>query len=101
MKAFMAGCWQLQQFRIWQSHRLFSACAGGEAVSKHIIKYDYRDGAKLAKHEMETWCGHVPQFSDWLFQDAQHALLSIEQGSFQVPCKNCLAAIIKAAQEVK
>lgn len=70
-------------------------------MSKHIIKYDHRDGVKLSKHETETWCGHAPQFSDWLFQDAQHALLSIEQGSLQVPCKKCLAAIIKAAQEVK
>ena len=75
--------------------------AGGEAVSKHIIKYDYRDGVKLAKHEIQTWCGHAPQFSYWLFQDAQHALLSIEQGSLQVTCKKCLAAIIKTAQEVK
>lgn len=70
-------------------------------MSKHIIKYDYHDGAKLAKHEIETWCGHAPQFSDWLFQDAQHALLSIEHGSLQVPCKKCLAAIIKTVQEVK
>ncbi|MEP8883471.1 hypothetical protein ABKV35_00055 [Enterobacter kobei] len=70
-------------------------------MSNHIIKYDYRDGIKLAKHETETWCGHRPHFSDWLFQDAQHALLSIEQGSLQVPCKKCMAAIIKTAQEVK
>ncbi|HCR0385310.1 TPA: hypothetical protein OMS42_002060 [Enterobacter kobei] len=70
-------------------------------MSKHIIKYDHRDGIKLAKHETETWCGHKPQFSDWLFQDAQHALLSIEQGSLQVPCKKCLSAIIKTAMEAK
>lgn len=68
-------------------------------MSKHIIKYDYRDGVKLAKHETETWCGHAPQFSDWLFHDAQHALLSIEQGSLQLPCKKCLAEIIKTAQK--
>lgn len=68
-------------------------------MSKHIIKYDYREGVKLVKHEIETWCGHAPQFSDWLFQDSQHALLSIEQGSLIVPCKNCLAAIIKTAKQ--
>ncbi|MDF3570895.1 hypothetical protein [Enterobacter cloacae] len=68
-------------------------------MSKHIIKYDHRDGVKLAKHETETWCGHKPQFSDWLFQDAQHALLSIEQGSLLVPCKKCLKAIVKVAQQ--
>ncbi|MDH0321247.1 hypothetical protein N7390_06495 [Citrobacter freundii] len=70
-------------------------------MSKHIIKYDYRDGVKLAKHEIETWCGHAPQFSDWLFQDAQHALFSIERGSLQVPCNKCMAEIIKTAKEVK
>ncbi|EBD4403630.1 hypothetical protein CU481_12100 [Salmonella enterica] len=69
-------------------------------MSKHIIKYDYREGVKLPKHEIETWCGHRPGSSEWLFQDAQHALLSIEQGTLLVPCKNCLAAIIKTAQEV-
>ncbi|KXL18467.1 hypothetical protein AXH19_02510 [Escherichia coli] len=66
-----------------------------------FVDHFNRDGVKLAKHETETWCGHKPQFSDWLFQDAQHALLSIEQGSLQVPCKKCLAAIVKTAKEVK
>nr|DAH73744.1 MAG TPA: hypothetical protein [Caudoviricetes sp.] len=68
-------------------------------MRKHIIKYEYCNGVKLAKHEIETWCGYAPQFSDWLFLDAQHALLSIEQGSLQVPCKKCLAAIIRTAQQ--
>ena len=72
-------------------------------MSNHIIKYDYREGVKLPKHEIETWCGHRPRSFEWLFQGAQHALLSIEQGTLLVPfpCKNCLAAIIKTAQEVK
>lgn len=63
----------------------------------HIIKYDYRDGVKLAKHEIETWCGCNPEFSDWLFQDAQHALLVMEQGGRIMPCKSCLKNIIKTA----
>ncbi len=69
-------------------------------MRKHIIKYDYREGVKLHKHEIETWCGHRPGSFEWLFQDAQHALLSIEQGTLLVPCNNCLAAIIKTAQKV-
>lgn len=68
-------------------------------MSNNIIKYDYRDGVKLPPHQIETWCGHKPKFSDWLFQDAQHALLSIEQDQMQVPCRKCLAAIIKTAQQ--
>jgi hypothetical protein len=47
-------------------------------MSKHVIKYEYRDGKRLARHDVETWCGHSPKFSEWLFQDAQHAILSIE-----------------------
>lgn len=68
-------------------------------MCKHIIKYEYRDGVKLANHEIETWCGHAPQFSDWLFQDAQHAILSIEQESRIQPCKRCIKAIINAAEK--
>ena len=58
-----------------------------------------RGRVKLATHEIETGCGHAPQFSDWLFQYDQHALLSIEQGSMQVPCKKCLEVIDKVAQQ--
>jgi len=67
---------------------------------RHIIKYDWKDGVKLPRCEIQLWCGHKPGYGEWLFQDAQHALLSIEQGSLQVPCKRCLAAIIKTAQGV-
>lgn len=68
-------------------------------MKKHIIKYEYRDGVKLARHEIETWCGYAPQFSDWLFQDAQHAILSVEHESLNQPCKRCIKAIIKIAED--
>lgn len=67
-------------------------------MSKHVIKYEYRDGKRLARHDVETWCGHIPKFAEWLFQDAQHAILSIEQGLLNQPCKQCIKAIIKAAE---
>ena len=67
-------------------------------MSKHVIKYEYRDGERLARHDVETWCGRSPKFAEWLFQDAQHAILSIEQGSLNQPCKLCIKAIIKAAE---
>ena len=62
-------------------------------MPKHIIKYAYRDGVKLLPHRVETWCGNQPSQFEWLFQDAQHAVLCIEQGGSQVPCKRCLKAI--------
>jgi len=43
-------------------------------MDKHIIKYQ-------------------PEAFEWLFQDAQHAVLCIEQGGSQSPCKRCLKAI--------
>lgn len=61
---------------------------------KHIIKFPEENNKK------ESWCGAVISPMEWAFEDAQHALLSIWQGSLQVPCKKCLAAIIKTAQEV-
>lgn len=67
-------------------------------MSKHVIKYEYRDGKRLARHDVETWCGHSPKFAEWLFQDAQHAILSIEQGSLNQPCKRCIKVIIKTAE---
>ncbi|MCL5634794.1 hypothetical protein M5Y66_09795 [Enterobacter vonholyi] len=62
-------------------------------MPKHIIKYDHRDGVKLPQYQVETWCGHQPGAFEWLFQDAQHAVLCIEHGGSQVPCKRCLKAI--------
>lgn len=69
-------------------------------MSNHIIKYDYKDGVKLSKRDTETWCGAQLETFDWTFMDAQHALLSIEQGSLVEPCDKCLAAIIKTAKGV-
>lgn len=62
-------------------------------MDKHIIKYDHYDGVKLPLHQIETWCGHQPVAFEWLFQDAQHAALCIEQDGSQEPCKQCLKAI--------
>lgn len=67
-------------------------------MQQHIIKYEYRDGVKLPKHQVETWCGHHPVSFEWLFQDAQHALLSIEQSSRISPCSKCLEKIILLAE---
>jgi len=62
-------------------------------MAKHIIKYDHHDGFKFPLHQIETWCGHRPGAFEWLFQDAQHAVLFIEQNGSQTPCKQCLEAI--------
>jgi len=64
-------------------------------MQQHIIKYEYRDGEKLKIPE--TWCGAVA--GKWCFLDAQHALLSIEQGSLISPCSKCLEKIILLAEK--
>lgn len=43
----------------------------------------------------ETWCGKKTQASDWLFQDIDHAVYSIQQKSFIKVCRKCLSEIIK------
>ncbi|MGM5670077.1 hypothetical protein [Enterobacter cloacae] len=60
---------------------------------KHIIKFP------LENNKKESWCGAVISPTEWAFEDAQHALLSIEQGSLVQPCKECLKAIVKVAQQ--
>lgn len=69
-------------------------------MGKHVIKYEYRDGVRLPKHETVTWCGGKVEWADWLFQDAQHALLSVEQCSSLEPCGECMKAIIAVAEKV-
>lgn len=60
-------------------------------MSKHVIKYDYKDGQKLALPEL--WCSAPAKYSTCYFLDAGHLSLSI--GGSAQPCKNCLKAIIK------
>ncbi|MDU4150339.1 MAG: hypothetical protein E7H83_01965 [Enterobacteriaceae bacterium] len=66
----------------------------------NIVKHDYKDGVKLPKHEIETWCGAKLETFDWYFVDAHHALLAVDKSSSVSPCKKCLAAIIKTAKGV-
>lgn len=62
----------------------------------HIIKLEYQDGCKL--ETPVSWCGQEVWRDEWLFQDAQHALLSLGR-STTVPCADCLAAITKLIGE--
>lgn len=57
-------------------------------MARHIIKFEYRDGIKLKRHELVTWCGMSA--GNWYFQDASHAILSIDRGTAISPCKKCL-----------
>lgn len=57
-------------------------------MAAHIIKFEYKDGVKLKRHELVTWCG-TPA-GNWGFQDAQHALLSLDKGTAITPCRKCL-----------
>ncbi|EBZ5579279.1 hypothetical protein ECC98_22400 [Salmonella enterica subsp. enterica serovar Enteritidis] len=68
-------------------------------MRKHIIKVDHLDGVTLPTNKIETWCGVVPSYGEWLFQDAQHALCAVENGSRQNPCEQCLSAIIRVATQ--
>lgn len=68
-------------------------------MGKHIIKVDHRYGDKLPTHKIETWCGATPSYGEWLFQDAQHALIAVENGFRQEPCTQCLSTIIQVASQ--
>lgn len=59
---------------------------------RHVVKYDHDNGVKLPRHKRVIWCGvdAAKIGFDFTFQDASHALLSIENGSSILPCKKCL-----------
>ncbi len=57
-------------------------------MSRHVIKYEYKDGVKLIVPEL--WCGKEERA---YFKDAQHVALAA--GGSIAPCKNCIKAIIK------
>lgn len=58
-----------------------------------IVKYEYADGMKLTNPT--SWCGKSLAAMEWKFQDAQHAILSVEQNSLVVPCSKCMENIAK------
>jgi len=60
---------------------------------KHVIKYTHDDGVKL--RNPTTWCGRKVYANDWLFQDAAHVLLALDQSTCVTPCKQCLKAMRK------
>lgn len=65
-------------------------------ATTHIAKHDYRDGRELPMPI--SWCGKEVPRTEWIFQDAQHALLSLEHSSIE-PCRDCLSAISKLIEE--
>ena len=40
-----------------------------------------------------SWCGEKLTSSDWVFQDIDHAVYSVQSGSRMVPCPDCLEKI--------
>lgn len=58
-------------------------------IEKHILRTDHTNeqGANVA------WCGaRVPQ-CEWLFQDAEHAALTLAQGQRLIPCHKCAGVL--------
>lgn len=40
-----------------------------------------------------SWCGKKIYSFDWVFQDIDHAVYSVQSGSRQVPCPDCVNKI--------
>jgi hypothetical protein len=56
---------------------------------QHHIRHTHAD------LETSSWCGQQLSRSDWTFQNIDHAIYAIQQGTLQQPCPECLAAITK------
>ena len=40
-----------------------------------------------------SWCGEKLSSFDWVFQDIDHAVYSVQFGSRNIPCPDCLNKI--------
>ena len=55
---------------------------------KHVVKLQ---GEKMVVPR--AWCGVPIEVHEWKFSDAQHAILSVDQGRTTRPCYDCMVAI--------
>jgi hypothetical protein len=46
-----------------------------------------------------SWCGEKYSSFDWVFQDIDHAVYSVLNGSRQVPCPDCLKKIYEVLKD--
>ena len=46
-----------------------------------------------------SWCGKKLFSFDWVFQDIDHAVYSVQSGSVQVPCSDCLKKIYEVLKD--
>ena len=46
-----------------------------------------------AELQKTSWCGRKLYSFDWVFQDIDHAVYSVQSGSRQIPCPECLDKI--------
>lgn len=46
-----------------------------------------------AELQKTSWCGRKLYSFDWAFQDIDHAVYSVQSGSCQIPCPECLDKI--------
>jgi hypothetical protein len=47
-----------------------------------------------AEKQKTSWCGKQLSSFDWVFQDIDHATYNVMSGGRQVPCPECINAII-------
>jgi hypothetical protein len=46
-----------------------------------------------------SWCGEKLSSFDWVFRDIDHAVYSVQFGSLQVPCPDCLNRIYEVLKK--
>ena len=48
-----------------------------------------------------SWCGNKLYYFDWVFQDIDHAAYSAMSGGYNVPCPECINAVLGVLTEGK
>jgi len=66
-------------------------------MATHIIKQDRKDGEKLLRHEIVTWCGHRLSMLEASFTEPHHGVHCAESNSiWGYPCcTRCLKTFNK------
>lgn len=62
-------------------------------IREHVVTTLPNGQPHEFSHNQITWCGAVPEELSWLFQDKDHALMSVKNGSRLEPCPACAEAI--------
>ena len=59
------------------------------------MNYERWENHVRTEDRKKSYCGQELWSHDWVFQNPEHAKLSIQKGNYVQPCKKCMKSINK------